>query len=425
MLKAVSSITNAIGALNYKGTWNASTNTPTLASGAGTKGDYYVVSVAGTTSLDGISNWGVGDWAVFNGSVWQRVEGGADLNGVNLSVTGNSDLGNVRVAGNTISSTNANGNIALTPNGTGEVDITKVDIDGGAIDGTTIGAASRAAGSFSSLTSGARVIVDAASSAGITDISYGSLSGGAFVNTPAGTIGYLAVGGNGAVAFSQNQVSTVAGASAATPGLSTLADTNTGIWYPAADTFEIVTGGVGRVRYKSDGFDYNPKKQILSIFPFPGTNTTTPNFAYAVFSNTSVPIGQEYLAVFSGMRMRTSGLNSTNCTGMTITVGYCDNTVGDGSYTNQTVDPTGFTALQSFTTGWETTDPGDGYTPYNNSGGYGWIFPKCMSIPMPFTFNVANKKLVLKFKLWGTGGVILMNECQGLMRLYQITAVSP
>lgn len=88
MLKSVSSITNAIGALNYKGTWDASTNSPTLASGVGTKGDYYVVSVAGTTSLDGISNWGVGDWAVFNGSVWQRVEGGADLNGVNVSFTG-------------------------------------------------------------------------------------------------------------------------------------------------------------------------------------------------------------------------------------------------------------------------------------------------------------------------------------------------
>lgn len=92
MLKTVSSITNAIGALNYKGTWNASTNSPALASGAGTKGDYYVVSVAGTTSLDGISNWGVGDWATFNGSVWQRVEGGADLNGVNLSVSGTSTL---------------------------------------------------------------------------------------------------------------------------------------------------------------------------------------------------------------------------------------------------------------------------------------------------------------------------------------------
>jgi hypothetical protein len=42
--------------------------------------------------LNGISNWGVGDWATYNGSVWQRVEGGADLNGVNLSVSGTSTL---------------------------------------------------------------------------------------------------------------------------------------------------------------------------------------------------------------------------------------------------------------------------------------------------------------------------------------------
>lgn len=97
MLKTVSSIVNAIGALNYKGTWNANTNSPALASGVGIKGDYYVVSVAGSTSLDGISNWGVGDWATFNGSVWQRVEGGADLNGVNLTVTNDGYLNGVRV----------------------------------------------------------------------------------------------------------------------------------------------------------------------------------------------------------------------------------------------------------------------------------------------------------------------------------------
>lgn len=78
MLKTVSAITNAIGALNYKGTWNASTNSPALASGVGTKGDYYVVSVAGSTNLDGITTWYVGDWAAFNGSVWQRLEGGVD-----------------------------------------------------------------------------------------------------------------------------------------------------------------------------------------------------------------------------------------------------------------------------------------------------------------------------------------------------------
>ena len=99
MLKTVSSVANALGALNYKGTWNANTNTPALASGVGTKGDYYVVSVAGATNLDGITNWGVGDWATFNGSVWQRVEGGADGNFVNLDVTGTANLDVVDIDG--------------------------------------------------------------------------------------------------------------------------------------------------------------------------------------------------------------------------------------------------------------------------------------------------------------------------------------
>lgn len=92
MLKTVSSITNAIGALNYKGTWDANANSPALTSSVGTKGDYYVVGTAGSTNLNGISNWGIGDWAAFNGSVWQRVEGGANLNGVDLSVSGTSTL---------------------------------------------------------------------------------------------------------------------------------------------------------------------------------------------------------------------------------------------------------------------------------------------------------------------------------------------
>jgi len=87
MLKTVSSTINAIGALNYKGTWNASTNSPTLTSSVGTKGDYYVVSVAGSTNLDGTTLWGVGDWAVFNGSVWQKVDGGDTSSVTSLTVT--------------------------------------------------------------------------------------------------------------------------------------------------------------------------------------------------------------------------------------------------------------------------------------------------------------------------------------------------
>jgi len=87
MLKTVSSVINTIGALNYKGTWNASTNTPTLVSSVGTKGDYYVVSVAGSTNLDGTTLWGVGDWAVFNGSIWEKVDAGDTTNVTSLTVT--------------------------------------------------------------------------------------------------------------------------------------------------------------------------------------------------------------------------------------------------------------------------------------------------------------------------------------------------
>ena len=72
MLKTASG--NTVGGLVYRGTWDASTNTPVLQSGVGTKGDFYVVSVAGTTNLDGITDWQVGDWAVFNGLVWQKVD---------------------------------------------------------------------------------------------------------------------------------------------------------------------------------------------------------------------------------------------------------------------------------------------------------------------------------------------------------------
>jgi hypothetical protein len=72
-----------LGALSYQGTWDASTNTPTLVSSTGTKGYYYVVSVAGNTNLNGITDWLVGDWAVYNGSIWQKVDNTETVTSVN------------------------------------------------------------------------------------------------------------------------------------------------------------------------------------------------------------------------------------------------------------------------------------------------------------------------------------------------------
>jgi hypothetical protein len=63
-----------LGNVSYQGSWNANTNTPVLANGVGTKGHYYIVSVAGSTAIDGISDWVGKDWIIYNGSSWEKVD---------------------------------------------------------------------------------------------------------------------------------------------------------------------------------------------------------------------------------------------------------------------------------------------------------------------------------------------------------------
>jgi predicted heme/steroid binding protein len=72
--KVQNQINGLIGGVQYKGTWNAETNTPTLTSSVGEQGNYYIVSVAGNTNLNGITSWNVGDWAIFDGESWSKVD---------------------------------------------------------------------------------------------------------------------------------------------------------------------------------------------------------------------------------------------------------------------------------------------------------------------------------------------------------------
>ncbi len=88
--------------LTYKGTWDALTNNPFLASGVGTDGDYYIVSVAGTTNLDGITSWGIGDWAIFNGGTWQKIDNsvtGGTVTSVGLSMPSAFSVANSPITG--------------------------------------------------------------------------------------------------------------------------------------------------------------------------------------------------------------------------------------------------------------------------------------------------------------------------------------
>ena len=128
-----------LGALKYQGTWNASTNTPTLASGVGTQGYYYVVSVAGSTNLDGITTWAVGDWAIFGTATWQKIDNTDAVTSVN-GYTGTVVLTNSDISGfGTMSVQNAN----------------SVAITGGAIDGTTLGTTTPSSSKFTTTLVGA------------------------------------------------------------------------------------------------------------------------------------------------------------------------------------------------------------------------------------------------------------------------------
>ena len=114
--------------LVFQGTWNAATNTPTLANGSGTTGHFYIVSVDGTTNLDGITDWKVGDWAVFveQGATdaWEKVDNSSVLDGAGtgtrLAKWDGSGTSNTLTNSGIQDSSNA---VAITINGNEEVGI--------------------------------------------------------------------------------------------------------------------------------------------------------------------------------------------------------------------------------------------------------------------------------------------------------------
>ena len=74
--------------LSLQGNWNADTNTPDLVAATPDAGNYWIVSVAGTTDLDGIIEWGVNDWAVYTVNGWAKM----DFSNAVTSVNGQSGV---------------------------------------------------------------------------------------------------------------------------------------------------------------------------------------------------------------------------------------------------------------------------------------------------------------------------------------------
>jgi len=85
-----------VGGSVFQTVWNANTNIPTLSSSVGTKGFYYIIDTIGSTNLNGITDWKIGDWAIFDGTVWRKVDNTDAVSSVNgLSGAVNLDTSNV------------------------------------------------------------------------------------------------------------------------------------------------------------------------------------------------------------------------------------------------------------------------------------------------------------------------------------------
>lgn len=155
------------GGLDYKGTWNANTNTPTIPTAAlGNKGWYYRVSVAGTTTIDGINSWDVGDWILSNGIAWEKLDQTETIS----SVFGRTGVITAQTGDYSFSQISGTIGESQLPTG-----INANKIGGGAVTNTVFGY-------ISGLTSSAQTQLDgkAASthSHAATDITSGTLSDG-------------------------------------------------------------------------------------------------------------------------------------------------------------------------------------------------------------------------------------------------------
>ena len=179
------------------------------------KGKYYVVSVAGSTNIDGITDWQIGDWLIFNGTVWQKIDQSnlvtsvagrtgnvvlttADIGGLGTIATQNANAVAITGGTATLTSLTVNDNTILGSSNTDTVTFTArinsdfepatdnafdlgrvghewrdlfidgtanidsliadtADINAGTIDGTVIGGTTRAAGSFTTLNANGNV----------------------------------------------------------------------------------------------------------------------------------------------------------------------------------------------------------------------------------------------------------------------------
>jgi hypothetical protein len=253
------------GGLSYQGGWNASTNTPTLTSSVGTNGYYYIVTTAGSTNLNGITDWQIGDWAIFNGTVWQKIDQTDLVASVN-GQTGVVVLDYADVGAPSTSGTDATGTWSISVTGNAG---TATNVAGGAANKIVYNTNSNTTAFIDAPTvsdrflkwNGSAFVWDTAGAGTVTsvDVSGGTTglttSGGPITSSGTITIaGTLAVanGGTGATDASTARTNLSAAASGANADITSMTGVTGGISSPdfiQFDTTATVTDATGRLYY--------------------------------------------------------------------------------------------------------------------------------------------------------------------------------
>lgn len=127
---------SVIGSAHYLGGWDAAANSPELASSTAPAalapvGAFYIVTTAGATAIEGISSWNVGDWLIWDGTKWDKLDGQAnpvasvngDVGAVTITAAGLPDwstaVGGFAVGGSVAS----NGTITLALENGGSINL--------------------------------------------------------------------------------------------------------------------------------------------------------------------------------------------------------------------------------------------------------------------------------------------------------------
>ena len=121
--------------------------------------DATIKMTSGTNDDISLIPSGTGEVLIGNGSASAKITS-LSTHDIVLDTNQGTNSGTIQIINGT------NGDINITPNGSGEVNISKVDIDSGAIDGTSVGASSHSTGKFTTcdattdFTIGGTVITD-------------------------------------------------------------------------------------------------------------------------------------------------------------------------------------------------------------------------------------------------------------------------